>query len=370
MANGLQVLMNRFRSLQPAHKAAVIMAALAVLWIASGVFSGDGNSESDAVSAAPSGPPQVRVATLDVENRASQLVLYGRTEGLRNVTLKAETQGQVAEVIVPKGQAVNKGDVIVRLDMDDRAARLEEARALLEQNQINYDAARKLSKEGYKSRLKLAEAKAGLATATARLKSIEQDVARTEIRAPFTGVVNDVPVETGDFVDVGAPAAQVVDLTAIIVTAEVAERYAPSVRAGSIARVRLADGRTFPGLLRYVSRVSDVNTRTFQAEVLIESPDGTIAEGMTAELMLEVASSRAHRISPAILTLSEDGTVGVKGVDANNVVQFYPVTLVADTTEGIWVSGLPDSFRVIVVGQEFVRAGQTVQPVETGTAGG
>ena len=55
--------------------------------------------------------------------------------------------------------------------------------------------------------------------------------------------------------------------------------------------------------------------------------------------------------------------VGVKTVDADRMVVFHPVHMIADTPEGIWLGGLPDEVTVIIVGQEYVRAGQRVRPV-------
>ena len=361
-------LRQKFMALRPAHRAALVMAVLVVLWLVSGVFGG-GNDE-DVSADGEATLPAVRTTVLEAEDRSSRLVLFGRTEALRNVMLRAETQGQVAEIVLAKGGAVNSGDVIVRLAVDNRAARLSEAEALVEQNRINYDGAKQLSAQGYKSRLKLAEAKAALESARAHLDAMELDFARTEIRAPFSGVIDDIPVEVGDFVAVGAPVAQVIDLASVVVTAEVSERYAPDVRGGAEARVRLADGREFPGRLRYISRSSEAATRTFKVEVAVDNTAGAIAEGLTAELELQMQSNRAHRVSPAILSLSEAGEVGLKAVDADGIVRFYAVDLVSDTTEGIWVSGLPDRVQVITVGQDFVRAGQQVIAVDAAKIAG
>ena len=69
---------------------------------------------------------------------------------------------------------------------------------------------------------------------------------------------------------------------------------------------------------------------------------------------------KAHKIPPSILTLQDDGTVGVKAVNDENIVIFYPTTSVKDTIDGIWVSGLPDKVNLIVTGQEYVAVGESV----------
>ena len=68
----------------------------------------------------------------------------------------------------------------------------------------------------------------------------------------------------------------------------------------------------------------------------------------------------AHKISPSILLLSDNGTIGVKSVNNNNIVEFLPIKIIEDTNDGIWVTGIPNLSNLIVVGQGFVETGQEV----------
>ena len=70
---------------------------------------------------------------------------------------------------------------------------------------------------------------------------------------------------------------------------------------------------------------------------------------------------KAHKIPPSVLTLQDDGTVGVKTIDENNKVVFYPIKKEIDTIDGMWVSGLPDEVKLIITGQEYITVGQTVE---------
>ena len=68
----------------------------------------------------------------------------------------------------------------------------------------------------------------------------------------------------------------------------------------------------------------------------------------------------AHKIPPSVLTLQDDGTVGVKAINENNKVIFYPIKKEIDTIDGMWVSGLPESIELITSGQEYVSIGQII----------
>ena len=351
----------------------LIAAGVAVgvgAWIMSGQVDGDlptgdqlpgSQVEAEAVQAEPLA--RVRVRKIVAQERISELVLFGRTEAARTVDLRAETMGRVTVVETRKGNRVKKGDVILRLAIDERAARLNEAKALVDQRRIAYEAAQQLSRKHFRSKVKLAEEKAALESAKAGLTSIRVDLARTVIRAPFDGVVDDVSVEIGDYISPGGVIARVIDLDPVLIVGEVAERDVADIILGAPADAHLVSGERAEGTIRYVSKVGTSSTRTFRVEVAVDNPHAALVEGLTAELRLPVGKVLAHRISPAVLTLSDQGIIGVKVVNNENTVEFKPVELVADTSDGIWLGGLPEHLTLITVGQEFVRQGQKVVPV-------
>ncbi len=267
-----------------------------------------------------------------------------------------------------KGQRVEAGDALVRLAMDDREAKVRQARALVDHWQAAYRASRTLRRDGFSPELKMAEDLARLEEARAYLAAAELDVARTTITAPFAGIVEDVPVEIGSYVQTGGPdgsstVATLVDLEPLIVIASVTERDHPAVDVGTTADIRLVTGEHLTGRVRFVASTANPQTRTFDVEIETPNAGGQVREGVTAEVVLHAGEVIAHRVSPAILTLNDDGMLGVKAVDDDDRVVFHRVTIVDDTPDGIWLSGLPEAVTLIVVGQEFVREGQRVAPV-------
>lgn len=314
-------------------------------------------------AAAEAEPIRVRVRHSVAVPHTDLLLLTGRTEPTRQATLRAETAGRVVDVGVGEGIQVTSGEVIVRLEMGDRDARLAEAKALVEQRRIEYEASRKLSDKGFQSQTRLAEAKAELESAQAQLRRIELDIQRTEIRAPFDGVLQRRAVEVGDYVGIGDPVALFVDLDPLLAVGQVSEREVSGIGRGIEGKARLVSGETVSGTLRYISAVGEDGTRTFRVELELPNPDNRLTAGMTAEIRLPLRTVEAHAMPASALTLDDEGIVGVKSVDARNRVRFHPVTIVADGADGIWVADLPTDLNVITVGQEFVLPGQTVIPV-------
>ena len=352
-------------------RSVLIAAALAVgatLWVASGaLFGGDANRAAEKPPAdltATQQVPRVRVRMQQAEPLMSEALLRGQTEAWRTVDLKAETHGRVVELPVTEGSIVKKGQVIARLSEEGRPALLAEAEALLEQRRIEYDGAVRLAEKGFRAEMQVAQAKAALETAHAAVKQAAIELGNTTIKAPFEGVLNDRMVELGAYVEPGDPVAQIVDLDPILIVGHVNERDAGGLSIGAPGQARLVTGTEVDGSLRYISSVADPNTRTFRVELEVANPQRLIADGITAELRLPREKVMAHRISPALLTLSDDGEVGVKVVGADNAVAFHPVQIVADDPNGVWVTGLPGQVMLITVGQEFVATGQQVRPVD------
>lgn len=354
---------------------AFVIALAVTAWLASPYLGEPGGKAEEAgnrqiASLEPAKPAdkaamRVQVRRSTAETRISSLVLTGQTEASREASIRAETAGRVIAVEAKEGAPVKAGDTILRLAMDDRKSLLDEARSLVKQRQIEYTAASKLSSKGFQTQTKLAETKANLEAAQARLHRIEVDIERTVIRAPFDGVIQTRLVEVGDYLGVGDPVALVIDLDPLVAAARVSEREIAGVAAGSKGTVRMISGESAEGRVRYVSSVASEGTRTFRVELEIDNSAYRLAAGLTVEVRLPVAAVEAHKISPAALTLDDAGVVGVKLVDADGIVRFHPAQLVSDGASGVWIGGLPREATIITVGQEFVLPGQKVIPVPT-----
>lgn len=350
--------------------AALILAAAVGAWIASGQLeNGDADAKieaaapAEAVVAEATGAaerPNVRIRTLTAEQYEREIVVRGRTEAVRLVEVKAEIDGHIEEILVEKGARVRAGDVLARLDMEDRVARMAEARARVDQRQLEYDAVRQLSERGYRAKTKFAEATALLESALAAVARMEEEIDDTEIRAPFAGIVEYRHIDIGDYVKQGAPVATVVDQDPYLVIGYVSEQDIGKLRLGNRGSAKLITGETLSGHIRYIASMAEPATRTFRIEIEVPNPFRTLRDGITAEIRIGVETIAAYFVSPAVLTLDDEGIVGVRLVDDEGRVAFHRAEIVGDGEGGMWLSDLPDTIRLITVGQEFVRTGDLV----------
>ncbi len=315
----------------------------------------------------------VRVRTFDVKPLPLEVTIRGRTKAKAVVAAAAETSGTIEQVLVEKGQHVAIGDLLCKLDPSTRQdavnqaeASLIQAKAGLAQAQSSYDSTMALIKKGLapansteQIKSALAAAKAGVQASETGLANAKAELDRTEIRAKTAGIVQSPIASQGAMLAAGAPCATIAELDPILFTGNVPEARIALARTGLDAEVTTVSGAKAKGKVSFVSAIADNATRSFPIEIEMPNPGDKILDGLTAEAKVNLGTIPAHLIPQSVLTLDDNGTLGVRAVD-KGVVDFYPVTIVSDTQQGDWVTGLPPKVDIITIGQEFVSAGQKV----------
>jgi membrane fusion protein, multidrug efflux system len=346
------------------------LVAAAGLWIASGHLLPRESAESNAAIRTGDGEGKklfrVAVVPTTVAAHSRKLVLSGRTEADKRVTVTARTGGVLTELRVRRGAWVKTGDVIAVLSDEAREAQVIQAKSLVTQRQTELDSKRGLLKSGAIPRLEGVNLEAQLEAAKAALAAAEAELERGIVRAPWAGVVHDVGVEVGQaaFSFAGKDIATIVALDPMLAVVEVAERKLAGIELGDMAEVRLVTGVTAQGKVRFVAKTASATTRTYRVEVELPNHDHAIPDGITAEVALPLAPVEATRVLRSALTISSAGEIGVRTVGEDGTVGFVPVGIFEDEQTFMWVSGIRNGARVIVQGQDFVREGQKVDAVE------
>lgn len=353
------------------HLTALLIVVATAIWLASGYFRGvdaiadhPSISEQNARTIANGNdrePTVVRAETITASAYSEQVKIRGHTENKRTVEVRAETQGRVVERPVERGTVVAAGDLLCRLAVEDRQARVNKATAAVNQAQIEHEGSLRLEDGGFQSKTAIAQAKSRLATAEAQLEAAALDFERTFIRAPFGGVVEQTLLEIGDYAQPATPCARIVDLDPMLLVGQVSERDVARLAIGGTAAGVLVSGETATGIIGFIGHQADPSTRTYRVEATVPNPDHHLLSGATADIAVVVGEVGAHQISPAVLALDDAGQSGVHTVGADGRVRFRPVDIVADGGEGVWVTGLPETVTLITVGHQLVVDGERVE---------
>ena len=182
---------------------------------------------------------------------------------------------------------------------------------------------------------------------------------RTEVKAPFSGYIEKI-VKPGNFLERGQICATIIQLNPITFVAEVPESDINKVNEGQQVVLNLITGETIEGKLTFVSKSASSLTRTFKVEAEIENKNGLIRDGITSEMIIKTSKIKAHKITPSVLMLNDKGILGIKVIRDLEIVKFLPVTILEDSEDGIWVTGIPNQIQLITQGQGFVEDDQKV----------
>ena len=270
-----------------------------ILWMASGLFKNDKVVEVEEKSEFFS----VQTILSKSEEYQPLIKLKATTKSEARIDVKAKTSGEVVKIGAIQGKFINKDEILCSL-------------GVVELN-------------------------------------------RTEVKAPFAGYIEKI-VKPGNFLERGQVCATIIQLDPISFIAGVPEYDINKVRIGQNVGVKLVTGQTIKGKLTFVSKSASPDTRTFVVESQIPNPEGSVKDGLTANMTIEIDKVMAHKISPSILLLNDEGKLGIRIVTENNAAMFQEINILEDSEDGLWVTNIPNIVEIIIQGQGFVEDGQKV----------
>ena len=390
-------------------------------WIGSGQFtdvnaqddtspSTDSSNETDEKVVVEDTGNKVEVKEFNFSQIDQSIELQGQTTHNKKIDVKSETTGNIINIAFKRGDKVSKGEELIKISIENRKELLNSAKKdldrlnkeleLNEKNKINrlsqnkeliklyeieFASAKQLIDKGLSSKSKLSLASFNLANARSdqedilitfesqqssigaqianvrsQLKNIELDIDKTVINSPFSGIISDKMIEESEYITPGNIMFTIIDLNPIKIQGYLSEFDVNKVSLGTKAIIENTNGLKKNGTISFISPSAETSTRTFEITIEADNADLSFKSGITTKITIAGSELKAHKIPPSILTLQDDGTVGVKAVNDENIVIFYPTTSVKDTIDGIWVSGLPDKVNLIVTGQEYVAVGESV----------
>lgn len=324
---------------------------------------------------------------------ASGPTITGSIQPERRADLRAEVASVVLQVMKENGDAVRKGDLLVRLDTTSIRDGLASAEAAsrataqaAEQAQRQLDRMKTLRGSGMTSAQALDDAEtrrnnaqSEVEAARARAVAARQQMTRTEVRAPFDGVVVDRKVSAGDTAQVGKELVKVIDPASMRFEGLVSADQIGAVKAGQPVafRVNGYEGKEFAGKVRRVNPAANPTTR--QVEVLVDftGPDAPRLAGLYAEGRVEAASATSLTVPATALVRDGDKTFAwvVSGSKLKKTAitpgdrdpRSGDFTVKAGLAQGDAVMRYPGA--LLADGQAVERAGALV-PAATKTAGG
>lgn len=314
---------------------------------------------------APKGEPlAVEVAKVRVQPMSATLELVGTLEAEESVVLRSEIPGVVRQILFEEGERVSAGALLVKLDEAEQRAQLREAEAQRSFARLDFERKRELAAEGAISTAELDRARASLRQLEAEIDALRARLAKTDIRAPFDGILGARQVSPGDRVEPDDPLVDLHAIGRLKVVFTVPEPVAGWARPGQKITVRVSafPDRTFPGKVYFVAPALNPESRRLLVKGYVPNSEGRLKPGMFAEVSLKVRESATALAVPEAAVLTEAGTSFVYRVK-DGKAERVRVTLGAQANGFVEVKGkLEEGDLVVYAGVQKLAPGVAVEP--------
>jgi len=363
---------------------AVVVVAVAAgggYWIGHQRSASADDSARGAAGAAPgkaggpaaSGPSaQVTVEAIRIAAAPmpQTITAVGSLRSDESITVRPEVAGRISAIQFNEGQRVAKGATLIKLDPSINEADVQQARANLKLAQSKFDRAVDLAKSNFISGQAKDEAENNLRVAEAALQLAEAKLAKTEIKAPFSGIIGLRVVSIGDYVKEGADVVNLESIDPLKVDFRVPEIYLKQVQVGQSLQVALdaLPGRAYEGKVFAINPLFDAAGRSIVIRAIVHNPDTALRPGMFARVRLITRQERDALVLPeqAVVPQGEDQYV-YRVVDGKAVRTGVEVGQRRDGRVEI-VKGLAAGDIVVTAGQLKLRDGTPVSVADLGGA--
>lgn len=319
--------------------------------------------------ATPAPPVNVTVMTVQVEpNLADTFDLPAVVEPNQIVTVSAEFEGRIERIPIKEGSKVCTGNLLIQLNDDLIRPAYEMAKAQLERDKIEYNRMKSLVADDATSRRDLDDATTRLAVSEAQLDEVTARLERTRILAPQDGVLNDIMVEEGEYVAIGAPVAEIVDTSVVKVAVQVPERDIVFFDVGRQADVLIntRDGNKWlTGKITFISELADQQTRSTRMEITVPNEQGIIRSGQIVRVNLTRRILKDAVMIPLLAVVPMEEGKSVYVVNSNEAKR-REVELGIIKGDRVQIkSGVRPGDKLIIEGHRFVAPGQKVNITES-----
>ena len=323
--------------------------------------------------APPTEAPPVNVSVMTVAAEpelADTFLLPAVIEPNRVVTISAEVAGRIERIGPEKGDKVAADDLLIELNSDLLRPQFEMAKTQVEFNEIEYERMSNLVKENATARRDLDNARTQRDVSKAQLEQIQARLDRTRILAPLAGVLNNLLVEEGEYVDPGVPVAEIVETDTVKAVVEVPENDIAFFTVGDTADVLVpkdigmsGEEKSQIGTLTFISELADPQTRSTRVEISLDNKNRLLRSGQIVRVRLTRRILKDAILIPLLAVIPMEDGKAVYVVNSTEAKR-REVTLGFIKDDRIQVeSGLEPGDHLIIAGHRFVAPGQTVNVV-------
>ena len=281
--------------------------------------------------------------SLDISNRTSK------------GTLDIELQAAKADLRLAKQNLT----IVEKLFKQNYASSLEVTQKLSQVENVQVRIAQLENKQNFNSELNVIKSEAEYENAKSILMELEEQSGNMIISSPSNGILEKLYLDEGERVSKNSTVAEILGMENIKLIAKISQAEVGQIKIKDNVKINF-NNNIFNGKVSKISSNANSSTRTFDVEIITKNIDFLIKGGMTAEIEIITDEIEAFQISPAHLSVNNDGTLNAKVVE-NGKVQFKKVSIIKSDEDVVNVLGLNDNDIILTKGQAFVQQGDNVQ---------
>ncbi|MBR9845473.1 MAG: efflux RND transporter periplasmic adaptor subunit [Algicola sp.] len=316
--------------------------------------------------------PLITTFTAKTEKFEHVLELQGNVTTKNLLVITPEYNGILTQVYVKEGQKVNKGQLLAKIDDGGLSQQLAQLKIQSDLAKTTYERQKRLWEQNIGSEIQFLQAKSTFESQQEAVNQLQQQIAKTNVKAPFSGTIDDVITEQGSVVAAGqTPLMRIVNLDDMYIEVEVPESYVSNVVKGKSVEVELPVlGKTIATKIRQASDVINPANRTFKAEIEVPNKDKDIKPNLTARLKInDYTSENAILIPQSVISENSEGEQYVYIVadkNAEGIGTAKRVIIKTGKTQGDIievVKNLEEGTEIIKEGARSVKDGQSVEVI-------
>jgi len=318
--------------------------------------------------------PLVTTIMAEAKKFDHYLELQGDVQTKQNVLIYPEMAGTLKRVYVKEGQRVNKGQLLASIDDGGMGSQLAQLQTQADLAKTTFERQKRLWDQKIGSELQYLQAKAQYEATESSVKQTQSQLGKSTIRAPFSGIIDDVIKDQGTVVSPGpgAEVFRIVNLSDMYITVDVPENYLGGIEKGKEAKVFFPVlGDTIISKIRQTGNFINPTNRAFSVEIPVPNKKGNIKPNLSARVSLnDYSSENAILVPQGIISENADGEQYVYVADESKENKAVAKRRIIKTgkTQGSMVetlSGIKDGDLLIKEGARTVKEGQKVEILNT-----
>jgi membrane fusion protein (multidrug efflux system) len=299
------------------------------------------------------------------------LELQGSVETKQNIVLMPEMNGILSQVYVKKGQKVNKGELLARIDDGGMSQQLAQMQIQADLAKTTFERQERLWEQKIGSEIQYLQAKSTYESQQKVVSQMQLQLAKSSVRAPFSGIIDDIIADQGSVVSPGqTPLFRIVNLSDMYIETDVPETYISSITIGKKVLVSFPVlGKNLEAQVRQAGNFINPNNRTFKVEIAVPNKDNAIKPNLTARLRInDYTNEKALLIPQSIISENAEGEqyIYILKDKKDNLALAQRIIIKTGKTQGNVIEvleGLKDGDEIINEGARSVNDGQTVKVI-------